>query len=309
MTRYIIGVDVGNGFTKTVNTEFVSSLRDFGETKPAILDKTIKVSDIYYTVGGERTRTKTDNKEDDTDFVLALAGIGEELKARGIKESPVHVILSEGLPIERCIENNQEFDQKYYKIGETIEFEYEGAKRVIIMDDVIVNPQGVAGIAELIVNKKVPKRCLVVDLGSWTVDVFLVDDWKAQGATAQSFNEGVINLFNSCNDEIRRRTGMEVLESQIQDVLRGEEMVLSPKYCNIIEEQARKYTKHLADIFRERKYNPEALPFVFMGGGARIMERYGKDSFPMATYITNVRANAIGYEKMAHIKCGKNGLS
>ncbi len=305
MTRYIVGVDVGNGFTKTVNTEFVSSIRDFGETKPAILDRTIRYNNHYYTVGGERTMTKTDNKDDATDLILALSAIGEELKLRGIRENPVHVILSEGLPVERCIEDNQEFDKKYYLKGETVEFEYEGVERTVIMDDVIVNPQAVSGVAELLVGRKVPKRCVVVDIGSWTVDVFMVDEWKAQGATTQSFNEGVINCFNSCNNEIRRRTGMEVLESQIQDVIRGEQMVLSPKYTNIIEEQTKKYIKHLADKLKENKYNPEALHFVFMGGGAGIVERYGKEFFPMATYLTNIRANAIGYEKMAHIKCSK----
>ena len=308
MKRYIVGVDVGNGFTKTVDTEFVSSIRDFGDTKPAILDRTIKFNGRYYTVGGERTKTKTDNKEDSTDLILALAAIGEELKIRGIRENPVHIILSEGLPVERCIEDNQEFDKKYYLKGESIDIEYEGVKRTIVMDEVIVNPQAVSGIADMIVERKVPKRCLVVDIGSWTMDVFMVDEWRAQGATTHSFLSGVINCFNSCNDEIRRRTGMEVLESQIQDVIRGEEMVLSPKYCNIIEEQTKKYVKNIADQLKENKYNTDALHVVFMGGGAAIVEKYGKEYFPMATYLTNIRANAIGYEKMAFVKCRKNGL-
>ena len=102
---------------------------------------------------------------------------------------------------------------------------------------------------------------------------------------------------------------MEVLEGQIQDVIRGEGMVLSPKYCNIIEEQTKKYVKGLADLLKENQYNIEALHIVFIGGGAGIIEKYGKEYFPMATFIKNIRANAVGYEKMAHLKCGKTGNS
>lgn len=306
--KYIVGVDVGNGYTKTVNSEFVSSIRDFGETKPAITDKTVKYNGRYYTVGGERTKTKTDNKEDSTDLILALAAIGEELKIRGIRENQVHVILSEGLPVERCIEDNQEFDKKYYLKGEKIEFEYEDTKRTIFMDDVIVNPQAVSGIAELISAKKIPKRCLVVDIGSWTMDVFMVDNWRAQGATTHSFLNGVINCLNACNDEIRRRTGMEVLESQIQEVMRGDKMALPPKYSKIVEEQIEKYVKGIADILNENKYNTETLYVVFMGGGAELVKRFGSELFPMSTYLTNIRANAIGYEQIAKVKARKAGL-
>ncbi len=306
--RHIVGVDVGNGYTKTVNTEFVSSIRDFGETKPAITDRTIKYNGKYYTVGGERTKTKTDNKEDDTDLILALAAIGEELKIRGIKENPVHVILSEGLPVERCIEDNQEFDKEYYLKGQKIDFEYEGVSRSIYMDDVMVNPQAVSGIAELISAKRIPKRCLVVDIGSWTMDVFMVDNWRAQGATTHSFLSGVINCLNACNDEIRRRTGKEVLESQIQEVMRGESTSLPPKYTTIIEEQIEKYVKGIADLLNENKYNTETLYVVFMGGGAELVERFGKGLFPLSMYLTNIRANAVGYEQIAKVKARKMGL-
>ena len=82
----VIGVDVGNGYTKTVSTEFVSATRDWGEVKPPLTDKLVGYAGKYYTVGGERTKTKTDQKNDETCLILALAGIAEELRRRGKHE-------------------------------------------------------------------------------------------------------------------------------------------------------------------------------------------------------------------------------
>jgi len=150
----VIGVDVGNGYTKTVHSDFVSAKRDWGETKPTLTDKLVSYNGKYYTVGGERTKTKTDQKKDDTCLTLALAGIGEELKYRGLRESKI--LLSEGLPLERCIESNKVFDEKYYLKGNTVEFEYEDIPYKIEIIDVLVNPQCVAGIVDMVANKELP---------------------------------------------------------------------------------------------------------------------------------------------------------
>ena len=306
--RVIIGIDVGNGYTKTVNSEFVSSVRDFGETKPAIEDKCIEYKGRYYVVGGERTKTKTDNKEDNTDLILALAAIGEELKVRNVTDNPVRVIISEGLPIERCIAENKAKDVEYYLKGQWVDFEYEGVKRTIYVDDVIVNPQAVSGVIDLLSKKKLPPRCLVVDIGSWTMDVLQVENYQPQGSNIHSFLNGVISCMLSCNEEIRRRTGREVMESQIQEVMRGDKMALPPKYSSIIEDEVKKYVKNISDVLIENKYNTETLYIVFMGGGATLVERYGKDLFPMSMFLTDIHANAVGYEQIARVIAKKKGL-
>lgn len=306
--RIIIGVDVGNGYTKTVSKEFVSSVRDFGETKPAIEDKCLEYNGRYYVVGGERTKTKTDNKEDNTDLILALAAIGEELNSRNIKDNPVSVILSEGLPIERCIAENKEKDMNYYLKGQWVDFEYEGIKRTVYIEDVLVNPQAVSGVIDLLSKKKLPPRCLVVDIGSWTMDVLQVENYQPQGSNTHSFLNGVISCMLSCNEEIRRRTGREVMESQIQEVMRGDKMALPPKYSSIVEDEVKKYVKSISDILIENKYNTETLYIVFMGGGATLVEKYGKELFPMSMFLTNIHANAIGYEQIARVVARKKGL-
>ena len=294
----VIGVDVGNGLTKTATQEFVSSVKDFGETKPALTDKLVMYDGKYYVVGGDRTKTKTDQKNDNTSFILALAGIGAELNARGIGNT--NVILSEGLPLERCIQENRVKDESYYKKGETIYFEYEDVPHEIKMEDVLVNPQCVSGIIDLLAEGQLADLCIVVDIGSWTMDILPIENGKPQGAKVKSTLDGIIKCFIACNDEIRRRHSIDILELQIQQIMMGNPSTLPPDYTRIIETEIKKWVKNIADTLIENNYNIKVLPVVFMGGGAQVIKHFGKEFFPYAKYITDIHANAIGYEKIAN---------
>lgn len=294
----VVGIDVGNGYTKTVNTEFISAVKDYGETKPAITDNLLMYDGKYYIVGGERTKTKTDKKKDNTALILALAGLGYELNFRGIGDTSV--ILSEGLPLERCIKEKQIEDEEYYKQGETLYFEYEDVPHTVKIEKVLVNPQCVAGVIDLLADGMLPDPCIVVDLGSWTVDILPIEDGKPQGSRIKSALDGVINCMLNCNDEIRRKTGEEVSEKQIQKVMLGDKMALPPEYAHICIKTTKEYVKGIADTLAENKFNVNTISCVFMGGGASIVKKYGEEYFPITKYITNIRANAIGFEKIGN---------
>lgn len=299
MEPCIVGVDVGNGLTKTVNSLFTSSVKCYGETKPSIMEKTIFFEGSYYSVGGKRSKTKTDQKEDNTALILTLAGLGEEFKIRHI--NPSNLILSEGLPLERCIEINQRFDEKYYKQGKTINFEYEDIPYRINIQKVFVNPQGVAGIIDKI--QDIPETCVVIDLGSWTMDVLLVIEGKPIIAESKSLLSGLIPCMLRCNEEIRRRTGKEVMEEQIQKIMQGKTGVLPPKYEDLIVENIKIYIRELYDVLNENGYNVDTLPCVFLGGGSIVVKNFGGENiFPMSTYYTDIHLNAKGYEKIAAMK-------
>ena len=49
----------------------------------------------------------------------------------------------------------------------------------------------------------------------------------------------------------------------------------------------------------EYKYNIYTLPCIFMGGGASVVKNYGKELFPNSSYLLDISANAVGYEKIA----------
>ena len=294
----IIGVDVGYGNVKTVSEIFVTSLRDYGEIKPPLSNDSIYYNGKYYILGGDRESVKLNRTDDEVAYILTLAGIAKELKNRGLPHDS-SVFLAVGLPIDRCSGTYKTELEEYYKRYKTVNFSYEDEEYTITIENVVVLAQGYAGVFDLISNKSLPDTCIVIDVGSRTIDILPIVNGKPQGAKAISLNDGVINCLLKCNEEIRRRTGDEVLESQIQSIMLGDKNVLPPQYSTIVQEQIVQYIKHIADVLIEHKFNIKTLPCVFIGGGATVVKCYGEELFPIAKYRTDIHANAIGYETIA----------
>lgn len=291
----IIGVDIGYGNCKTVSEIYTTSLRDYGETKPPLVNDSIYYNGKYYIVGGDRASVKLNRTDDDVAYILTLAGIAKELKNRNLPHDS-HIFLGVGLPIDRCNGSSKTELADYYKKYDSVKFTFEDEEFNIYIDDVFVMAQGYAGVFDLISNKSIPETCIVVDIGSWTIDILPIVNGKPQPAKAISLNDGLINCFLKCNEEIRRRTGEEVLESQIQSIMLGDKAVLPPQYSNIIQEQIVAYIRHVADVLIEHKFNINTLPCVFIGGGSSVVKCYGENLFPIAKYRTDIHANAVGYE-------------
>lgn len=293
----VIGVDVGNGYTKTVNTCFRSGIVRY-DTKPLSSENIVFYNGKYYGVGGRRSTAKTDKKQDETALIFALAGIGKEIKKRN---RPIHdIILSEGLPIERCTNFNREIDEKYYKEGNTIKFGLEDEEYEIFIRKVLVNPQGVSAVLKLMLDGSIPDPCTIIDIGSGTMDVVSYEDGKPVISSRKSFNMGVIHCFNDAIGRIRTVTGMEVEEYVIEQVMRGERGVLPEKYEAMVVDSIESYIKGIHNRLIEEGYNVELLPCIFVGGGASVLKKNGGEKyFPRAKYVANISANAYGYELAA----------
>lgn len=300
-TYEIVGIDVGNGMTKTAHSVFTTGIERYGKVKPAVLDKTVMYDGEYYAVGGKRIKSKTDSKSDNTHFILALAALGEELKFRNL--SPHNVVISEGLPLERCVADKQAYDEEYYQKGKDIYFEYEDIPYNIHILDVLVNPQGVSAVIDK--THELPSTCLLVDVGTWTIDMLPVFDAKPSNGEALSIDLGVAECFKRCQRELRRRGLGQIFEEQIIKEMRALPSGLSDAYTTPLREVFREYSKLVAETLVEEGYNLKATPCIFLGGGSIVIANYGKEYFPLAEYMSDIHANAIGYEKIAKIKMRK----
>ena len=58
---------------------------------------------------------------------------------------------------------------------------------------------------------------------------------------------------------------------------------------------------------REEQYSLMTTPIIFVGGGAILMNNYCDRNYGHFTYLTDVKANAIGYETLARIALSKGG--
>lgn len=307
----VVGVDNGYGLTKTVHTEFVTAVRDYGETKPALPDHVVHYKEKYYIVGGDRKKTRNDKTEDIDTYILTLAGIAEELSRKNLPEedgvTKANIVLAVGLPLDRCAGNNRDSFKEYFKKEKFVRFEYEDKSYEITIEDVYVNAQCVSGIVDQLSAGLIPDPSIIVDIGSWTIDILPIENGKPQAAKVLSLNEGVIKCMNRCNEEIRRRNMSEVAEFQIQQIMLGNSDALPAKYSNIIQDVIRKYVINVKDLLEEHGYNLETITCVFMGGGVAVVKNYGRDLFPMTTYINDIHANAVGYELIVNNQLKKKG--
>lgn len=307
----VVGIDVGYGFVKTAKTAFTTSLRDHKELKPTMMEHVIYYQGKYYALGNDRLKAGRTKVSDDNSYVLTLAAIAERLKTKNITDADI--CLSVGLPLERCNGVSSDILRKYYMRADEVSFEYEDISYTIRIAKVIVSPQGLAGVIDLISDKLLPDPCLIIDIGSWTVDVLPFENGAPQINKAFSLNDGVITCMNACNEEIRKRAdGQEILESQIQQIMMNQPSSLDIFYVNICEEVIKKYVKNIADNLLERKFNLNTIPCFFLGGGSSVVKNFNTDDdkiFKLANFKPDICANAIGYELIAKSQLIKEGYS
>ena len=69
----------------------------------------------------------------------------------------------------------------------------------------------------------------------------------------------------------------------------------------MISHHGRLYTERILSSILEAGFDFKAIPVIFMGGGATIIERHVKpqDGLCRAIFLTDVHANAAGYERIA----------
>lgn len=296
MTKEIIGVDNGYGLIKTANTDFTTSLTHYS-AEPPLKKRVICYEGEYYVAGGgKRLKAKPDKTVDQDHYILTLVAIAEELKHRGLTEA--EVVLSAGLPLMRFGQQKESF-KKYLLKNRNIRFQYEGRDYHIILNDVILSPQGYSAVIGDL--KNLPNNTVLVDIGSRTVDVLSIIDKTPDLSEGGCFslNNGVIQCMLDTNEEIRRVFGSDIPEKQIMDVMQGKDSGLPDKYLNIVKEEIRKYAKEIVFQLQESGFNLEVMNFILMGGGASVFKNYGEGLFENVKIITDIHANAKGYETIA----------
>ena len=101
-------------------------------------------------------------------------------------------------------------------------------------------------------------------------------------------------------EQVRRNTGLSVTETQIERVLNGQSCSIPVEVVSLIEKQGRIYIEKILSAITEAGFDLRAVPSVFMGGGAAIFQRRvsEQDRLCRPIYLTDVHANAAGYERI-----------
>lgn len=249
---------------------------------------------MYYKVGGNRQEVKSTKTEDDTFYLLTLAAVAKELRRRGLCEAKV--FLAVGLPLTRFGSEKSDF-VKYLTAERDIEFLFENIKYHVVIENVAVFPQCYAAVADKL--QTFNKKTLIVDIGSWTIDIMPVVDKVPDESKCVTIPKGLITCMRTINEQCVRQLNGELDESIIQDIMRFGRCEIDKKYYEIAKAEIEAFCEKVYNSIREYGYNLSTTPIVFVGGGASVMKLFGGLSQSNITYILDVKANAKGYEQLA----------
>ncbi|MBE6021868.1 MAG: ParM/StbA family protein [Cellulosilyticum sp.] len=316
-----IGIDVGNYDTKSANTTTTSGYKAYPKAPFGAID-VITVNNHTYVPTLERFPYVKDKTTDDRCFILTLYGIAKELVDRckdknddlAVKkeiEAYSDLYLGVGLPpshMASLSENLKNYYKEKFEGG--IEFIYNDIKFKFNLKQVCIYPQDYAAVVtykpknpDFVSNKF--KDYYAIDIGGYTVDVVPIHVGKPVVDGCVSLDLGVLKMFDEIENVINRDFGYTIDASTIESVLKDEVTICSAEEIAVIKKMAREWCDNIINKLREKGLEFNSKPVIFLGGGSKLFRKFIKENklIRLCDFITNPRANAVGYEKLLKAEC------
>ncbi len=291
----VIGIDHGWSQMKTVTQIFTTGVKEI-TTEPAFYENVLEYGGKYYKVGGNRLEVKSTKVEDDNFYRLTLAALAKELERRGKRTA--NVLLAVGLPLTRFGAEKQNFID-YLMKNVNLTFTFEQKLFQVRIVKVIVFPQCYAAVSDRITT--FGRKILIIDIGSWTIDIMPVIDKSPDESMCVTIPKGLITCMRSINEQCVRQLNGEVDELEIQNYIINGKSELAPEYAEIIKGELKDFAGKVYNSVGEFGYNLKTTPIIFVGGGAAVMKNFGNLKQGNINYNLDVRANAKGYEYLGKI--------
>lgn len=316
-----IGIDVGNYDTKSANTTTTSGFKTYPKVPYGAVD-VITVNNHTYVPTLERFPYVKDKTIDDRCFILTLYGIAKELVDRckdkdndlAVKkeiEAYTDLYLGVGLPPSHMASLSENLKNYYNdKFRDGIDFIYNGIKFKLNLKQVCIYPQDYAAVVtykpknpDFISNKF--KDYYAIDIGGYTVDVVPIHVGKPVVDGCVSLDLGVLKMFDEIENVINRDFGYTIDASTIESVLKDEVTICSPEEIEVIKRIAKEWCDNTINKLREKGLEFNSKPVIFLGGGSKLFRKFIKENklIRACDFITNPRANAVGYEKLLKAEC------
>ena len=299
MEPIIIGVDTGNRCIKTKNTVFIAGVKT-SETPPITSHDTIQWNGKYWALTNERIAYMRDKTNSEAYFVLTLFAIAKELQKRGVplrKDNPIPIILGVGLPPSHLASLKKTFVH-YFERG-TVSFRYDNLPITIRIEEVRLFAQGYAAIIGLPPEVRKAPHAYIVDIGGYTTDVMALERGALDPRFCNSYDMGVIGMYNRIKDLINAQTGHSPTEDMIDEILAGiENTRASEQMKQIVSQVADDYVSEMLQKLNEMGVDLMLNQGIFVGGGScRLKDRILKSPLVKDPYIADdIHGNAIGYE-------------
>ena len=294
----VIGIDHGYYAIKTPHICFPTGLAKY-EYEPYTMQRVLQYAGHFYVCGTGRQTLMKDKTANDNYYLLTMAALAQEIQYRRASHKE-RIVLAAGLPLAGYGREKTAFRTYLFRKEQPLRFLYENEAYELTIEDVKLFPQGYSALTlhpEILQDEP---SVLLVDVGGWTVDLMRLDNAVPNAATCRSLELGVIRCIDETMEQVRRGTGLSVTDIQIERVLNGSTCSIHAKAKEIIQRNGRSYTERILSAIMEAGFDLRAIPAVFMGGGSAILKRHVglQDGLFRAIYLTDVHANAAGYERI-----------
>lgn len=303
MAEIIFGIDHGNGNMKGENVCFPCGLvRYVSEPGRFMNEDILEYQGTYYTLSDTKMPFKADKTVDDDYFILTLYALAMEARNKGITLTGKDVVLGVGLPPADYGQQATSF-KKYFldhaKHG--ISFKMNGKSVNFYLKDVFVSPQNFAAVMcfkASLLKKYRTVNC--IDIGDGTVDLLVIRNGKPDLSVRVSDRSGMAVLRSEISNAIQQNYGIHLDSSDVEQVLMQEETILDEKIILEIQRMAENWLQRIINKLHTHVTDFRTNPAVFLGGGSLLLRKQIENSpeFKYVEFIDDVRANAIGYEKL-----------
>ena len=306
----IISVDHGNKSIKTPHAIFTSGLV-MSDGLQGFKTDYIGWNGKYYSLTERRISYLRDKTEDDRFFILTLFAIAKELEYRDVSETldPIDITLLVGLPPAHYEQLHSRFEQYFLRRREAIDFEYNGKYYSVRINKVLSYPQAFAAAVTQYSTLKAHSVAYIIDIGGFTIDVLKLRFGRPDLEVVESFEKGVITLYNSIASKCNSQYARILEECEIDEVIRNQPTVLPGEVQQLIRSMTSDFLAEFYNFLRERGIDVSTSKCVFAGGGSLLLrgmiERGNKVAFPI--FIEDIHANAIGYEVLYQSEVSANG--
>lgn len=295
-TRIVIGVDHGYGNMKTAHRVFRTGMECM-EEEPIVSKNFVKYKDKFYVIG-ESHLVYQGNKTDSEDFyILTLAALAEELKFRGLHEA--NVTLAAGLPLAWMKSQDADF-KRYLMKEQELHFEFRKERYHVHLCGVEIFPQGFAAVVNL---GAMLGMNMLADIGNGTMNVMQIIDNKPleKSLVTDKFGAGI--CMKEIQKELSKESGEDIPEMLIEPLLRKGLQGRTDNIAKKVEYIAKKYTENIRKRLTDYGYKEELVHLYVIGGGGCLLQNYSDlGEKAGVTFITDICANAKGYEILAEKK-------
>ena len=294
--RIIVGVDHGYGNMKTAHRVFRTGVECM-EEEPIVSKNFVRYKDKFYVIG-ESHLVYQGNKTDSEDFyILTLAALAEELKFRGLHEA--NVILAVGLPLAWMKSQGADFRHNLMKEQE-LHFEFRKERYYVHLCGVEIFPQGFAAVVNL---GAMQGMNMLADIGNGTMNVMQIVDNKPLEKSLVTEKFGVGICMKEIQKELSKENGEDISEMLIEPLLRNGLQERTDSTAKKVEHIATRYTENIRRRLTDYGYKEGLVHLYVIGGGGCLIRNYSDLAEKTGvTFITDICANAKGYETLAEKK-------